>query len=96
MALDLSKLRERRSSSRKPEENRDSRSASPAVAPVRNKPSWHGRDAPPPPPGSGWDAFLDWASGGALDPWPEDVVVAFRLWSGHDGQPEEQDVPKGP
>jgi len=92
MALDLKKLASRRSAEPAAE---DASSGSARKAAPKGNPEWHGRDAPPPSPGSGWDAFLDWASGEAFDAWPEDVALAFRLWSGN-SRDEDPPAPKGP
>lgn len=41
----------------------------------------YGGRGEPPPPGSGWDAFLDWAAFGGFDS-SEDRSLAFQAWSG--------------
>lgn len=44
------------------------------------RPPYGGRGEPP-PPGSGWDACLDWAAWGGFDS-VEDRALAFRAWAG--------------
>jgi hypothetical protein len=53
-----------------------------AAAPERRtgRPPYGGRGEPP-APGSGWDAFLDWAAWGGFDS-AEDRALAFRAWAG--------------
>lgn len=43
---------------------------------------WFGRQTPPPLNGSGYSEFLDWASGGALEPSEQDRALAISVWSG--------------
>jgi len=42
----------------------------------------YGSRGEPPPPGSSYDKFLDWACEGALEPLPEDLALAMDLWLG--------------
>lgn len=50
----------------------------------------YGRSCAPPPPGSGWMAFLEWASEGNIDHTPEDAALAMRFWLGNDLSGEEE------
>lgn len=34
----------------------------------------------PPPVGSCYDAFVDWASGGSPEPFDDDVKLAMEMW----------------
>lgn len=52
-----------------------------AQPPARTGRAAFGGRGEPPPPGSGWNACLDWASFGGFDN-PEDRTLAFRAWSG--------------
>ena len=54
---------------------------------------WHGRSRPPPPPGSGWTAFLDWASEGAFEYSREDAALAMRFWTGGEVGDDEASLP---
>lgn len=62
-------------------------SVRPAVQPQRSgRPAYGGRGDPP-PRGAGWDACLDWASGGGFET-EEDRKLAFRAWAGTLGPAE--------
>lgn len=94
MALDFSKV-----SAPKGSVQDDPQASVPRRTPSRSAPTadvsrrWHGRSCPPPPPGSGWTAFLDWACEGAFDHSPEDAALAMRLWTGKDDEAEEARPP---
>lgn len=49
---------------------------------VNDKVDCFGRPTPPPPLGSSYDAFLDWASEESLDPSEADRDLAMSLWMG--------------
>ena len=93
MALNLKKLAARRPGDNTAEER--SRQAPSPQSPPSN-PDWHGRPTPPPPPGSSWDDFVEWASEGAFDPWPDDVALAWKLWTRRGETEAQQASPKGP
>lgn len=78
MALNLKKIAAARSGSSEgqsgpPSNARPSAPARPAA--------WHGRSAPPPPSGSPWSEFLEWAEDGRLEN-EEDSALAMRFWRG--------------
>jgi len=54
-----------------------------------------GRSAPPPPPGSPYSAFLDWASEDGL-PIPGDEALATRLWMGLSDTDPSNELPRPP
>lgn len=56
-------------------------SASP-ITNFQSSDKWFGRQTPPPLIGSGYSEFLDWASGGALEPSEQDRALAISVWSG--------------
>lgn len=43
-----------------------------------------GQSTPPPPQGSEYSKFLDWASNESLEPTSEERSLALRLWVGKD------------
>ena len=53
----------------------------PAAQPQRTGRAAYGGRGEPPAPESGWDACLDWASGGGFET-SEDRALAFRAWAG--------------
>ncbi len=53
----------------------------PAAQPQRSGRAAYGGRGEPPPPEAGWDACLDWASGGGFET-TEDRALAFRAWAG--------------
>lgn len=55
---------------------------------------WFGRSTPPPPHGSGYSEFLDWASNEALEPSDEDRILATTVWMGR--EPEADDIEEAP
>jgi len=97
--MDLRKLRRRREYD---EEGNDaprrSRSASRPLPATRLSKarsidsSWHGRPSPPPPPGSSYEEFLDWAAQGGIE-WPGDAELATRLWM---ARGESAETPSAP
>lgn len=55
----------------------------------------HGRDRWPPPPGSSYSEFLQWATFGAVNsPSDEDMQLAIGLWSGRIEHPGEDPNPE--
>jgi hypothetical protein len=53
----------------------------PAAQPQRSGRAAYGGRGEPPPCEAGWDACLDWASGGGFET-EEDRSLAFRAWAG--------------
>jgi hypothetical protein len=47
----------------------------------------------PPPRGSGWLAFLNWACRGTVEPTPDDTRLALLAWCGRLAIPEELAYP---
>lgn len=84
----------------KPEDTDDlasSSRSSAASAPkqeAKRSEKWFGRSAPPPPHGSGYSEFLDWASNEALDPSNEDRILATTVWMGR--EPESDEIEEAP
>lgn len=92
MALNLKKLGAMRGGGEAPPGPREK---APGLGQAAAPASWHGRASAPPPPGSSWDQYLDWASDCALEPTPDDLNLAMRLWRGieqHDD--DEQSAPR--
>lgn len=84
MALNLRKIAAARSGSN------EGQAASPSGGRGTPPPSWHGRSAPP-PVGSSWSDFLDWASRGCIET-EEDTALAMRLWRGLEA-PDDASAP---
>lgn len=84
----------------KPEDTDDMTSSSRSSATsapkqeAKGSSKWFGRSAPPPPHGSGYSEFLDWASNEALDPSNEDRILATTVWMGR--EPEAEDIEEAP
>jgi len=93
MALNLKKIAAARSGA--------AGDASPDIPPLRkNVPAqvsparWHGRPTPPPPRGSTWDDYVEWASESSFYPSDEDIALAMRFWRGL--EPRENDDAQAP
>lgn len=69
-------------------------SPEPEAKPARPTPARDSGRGPPPPRGSGWDAFVDWASGDAFYPSDEDIQLALRHWSGRATAEEDSQLPR--
>lgn len=100
MALDLKKLgRSRDADDESSGYASRGRKSSPSPAPppefrpARPDPR-HGRTSAPPPPGSGYGDYLDWASEGGLSA-PSDVALAVKLWLGSGDRSEEESSAPG-
>lgn len=98
MALDFKKIKGQKGG--RDESDEGARQPRPSEEPAsgnRVPARWHGRSCPPPPPGSGWTAFLDWACEGAFDHSPQDAALAMRFWTGEERSDQDDAVsPAGP
>lgn len=89
MTLNLKKISEKRRAVTEAPEHGERRAPSAAAS---GDPLWHGRGAPP-PRGSTWDQYLDWACEGGFER-DGDASLALRFWRGL--EPREEDAPMPP